>query len=509
MALASYHNQECKILINFDIAKLSFHGEFETFMRARLYASVSKVMAKLKISTENIIKKSDEIRSLLRSKTYRDQVVGQDISSDNSPYRNGDQTYSEALTLLEKILTIITLHADTLDQIEPGMRSNFQNYLNNLESWFTSNPLGNWSNIMSYINTLYTWIHQYGLNSADNIDKEVIKKYNDLKITANEFEQIRSLSDRLSVIGTAADKLEQASEIVSFVNQAAPIEKIANYVETAQSKIDALTLEAEKLLTKGSDAVMAMHFSDVASAYKRDVYGSMKLSTRHKIMLLAAITFISLVSGFILNHQYLTLKISNYLQDTDWQSLVVIISLVMVSLVILKDALVKFTTKISSVVAFELNKINSSPVSDIKVGWVHYFIISVLVFLPATIWYISTLERLEYSNEFLEVFANGLVRAVYLSPALLLIAFISRNFLRKDKRRESYEFKAVTARTLQGHILMLKEHASESLTEVSTKIISQMYEEPKDSFAEKGDLNLDTVNELLSVGEKIKNISKG
>jgi hypothetical protein len=215
------------------------------------------------------------------------------------------------------------------------------------------------------------------------------------------------------------------------------------------------------------------------------------------------------VSGFILNHQYLTLKISNYLQDTDWQSLVVIISLVMVSLVILKDALVKFTTKISSVVAFELNKINSSPVSDIKVGWVHYFIISVLVFLPATIWYISTLERLEYSNEFLEVFANGLVRAVYLSPALLLIAFISRNFLRKDKRRESYEFKAVTARTLQGHILMLKEHASESLTEVSTKIISQMYEEPKDSFAEKGDLNLDTVNELLSVGEKIKNISKG
>lgn len=385
-------------------------------------------MKNYKTTTRQILEWSKAILSYLKSDTYKAAINTQDIETENSPYRNGEQTFSDAVQMLIAICGAFQQDAKLLDRIDSNQRQNIYNTLQNVYQWITSDPIGNWNNIIGHVNSIVVFSTQSGLDPFNvHVDGDLKKKLFKVKISDEEISALQELRLRLTTINDASEKLEEAKKIIDFVKDTNQIEEVAKYVQNGKSEIDDLRTKAKELLVASSNAAMISHFSDVANRYRDDIFGR---------------------------------------KDADrWYKL-------------------------------------HTP------GWRDYFYLAILLFASSIILVILFGPKLEYANEYLQLLANGSVRIILLMPSLIFLAFSSGNFSKGDKRRGSYEFKDVTAKTLEGHLIMLQNRgvSPEVLGRVAEHILTEMYTEPSDDNS--GKIDGESIEKSLSLMERIKVIFK-
>lgn len=396
-------------------------------------------MTNYKPTTQQILNVAKGILDHIKSDSFKSAISAQDISSQNSSYRSGEQTLADAIQILELLCRAFQRDGEIIDGIENGQRQNILNYLNNLNSWIVSNPIGNWSSIIGHANQLINSAILSGINPyAARINPTLEKKIGKISIKEEEIESLQELHKELIAIRDANQSLTQARDVLNFVAQSNKVEEIANYVTNAQAKIDQLNLKAESLLENTSNAVIFHHFTDVADLYRK--------------------------------------RTSGFKNDgaTRWWD-------------------------------FYKKRI---------LGWSAWIVVGIVIFALNIIIVLKWGPDLVYSNEYLRLLANGSVRLVLLSPSLMLLAFITRNFSRSDKMRESYEFKGVTAKTLEGHLIALHNRGikPEVLGEIAKQILVEIYREPihaeNADGARQSDIFLNSLSENVSVFERIKQLFK-
>lgn len=380
-------------------------------------------MPNYKPTTQQIFDWSKAILNHLKSDVYKAAINTQDIKTVNSPYKNGEQTLSDAIQMLMAMCRVFQQDVKLLDRIDYNQRQNIYNTLQNVYQWITSDPIGNWNNIISHVNNIVLYSTQSGLSPFDvHVDGDLKKKLLKFTIADEEISALQELRLHLTAIDDASEKLEEAKKIIDFVKDTGRIEELVKYVESGKSDIDGLRVKAEELLGASSNAAMVQHFSDVAKRYRDDIYG----------------------------------------RNADkWYK-------------------------------------PNTP------GWRDYFVLSVVLFAANILLVILVGPKLDYANEYLELLANGSVRIISLMPSLILLAFFSSNFSKGDKRRGSYEFKDVTAKTLEGHLIMLQNRGAspEVLGKVAEHILIEMYTEPSDNSS--GNIDGESIEKSLSLMERIK-----
>lgn len=394
-------------------------------------------MTNYKPATQQILSVTKGISDHLKSDSFKSVMSAQDISSQNSPYRSGEQTLADAIQILGLLCRAFQRDTEILDGMENGQRQNILNYLNNVNSWIVSNPIGNWSSIIGHVNQLASSAILSGINPyTARINPTLEKKIGKISIREEEIESLQELHKELIAIRDANQSLTQAKEVLNFVAQTNKVEEIANYVANAQTKIDDLNAKAESLLKNSSNATIFHHFTDVADFYRKRTSGFKNEGA------------------------------------TRW---------------------------------WHLYKKHIP-------GWSTWIVVGIVIFAINIFIVIKFGPDLVYSNEYLRLLANGSVRLVLLSPSLMLLTFITRNFSRSDRMRESYEFKGVTAKTLEGHLIALQDRGIDQqvLSEIARQILVEIYREPThadstDAAGQSGML-LESLSENISLFERIKQL---
>ena len=396
-------------------------------------------MTNYKPTTQQILNVTKDILDHLKSDSFKSATSAQDISSQGSAYRSGEQTLADAIKTLELLCRALQRDAEVLDGIDNVQRQNILNHLNNINSWIATNPVGNWNSIISYVNQIVSWTISSGINPyAARVDRSFEKKIASINIKNEEIESLQELHKKLAVIQDADQSLTQARDILSFIAQTNKVKEVADYVANAQTKIDELNLKAESLLDNTSNAVIFHHFTDVADLYRKRTSGFKNGTATRR-----------------------------------------------------RDFYKKYIP-----------------------GWSFWIMVSIVIFAANIFIVIKWGPELVYLNEYLRLLANGSVRLVLLSPSLMLLAFVTRNFSRSDKMRESYEFKGVTAKTLEGHLIALQNRGIDSqvLGEIAKQILVEIYREPTHTdntdAAKQSGMFLESLSENVSFIERIKQLLK-
>lgn len=382
-------------------------------------------MAIYKQSTEQIIQKIKEIEHYLASQEYKDVVSANDISSLSSPYRNGDQTFSDSIDLLKIALKKINGNLALVDKIDQNMRVNFLSYLTNLQVWLISGPIVNWNNILSYANTIYQWIYQWGIaTSEQTLSKKVLQNLGRLDIKDEEIKSLQNLRTSLEEVVSAGENIQQAKELLEYVKKEQPISALDLYLKNTKETIDStlklvhestqntylslgkLETEANKkisnILGKTSDAVTTVHFREVRDSYRSELLGSRN-------------------------------------SNDSW---------------IVKLAKFAFT------------------------GWSRYFFWTLIFFAFNLILVIFFNEKISISadsfkDEYVRLIANGTIRITCLAPSIFLLGFVFNNYYSSRRMMRIYEEREVTSRVVEGHIAILQQR--DIHPDIINHVVKSMY----------------------------------
>lgn len=425
-------------------------------------------MANFKPSTDQIIQKSKEIKSFLGSQQYKELIGSNDISTQNSPYKNGDQTYLDSIELMETVIDSLIRRADIVDKIDHGMRSNFINYLNNIHSWISTNPIGNWNNILSHANTMYQWVYQWGIYVPEQtISKKAIQNIERLEIKDEEIRRLKELRTSLEQIVTADSSLEKAQNIIDYAKREQPIIELDKYLGESKRKIEEITqatdqlqknvtdrltdLETESVnrinnvLGRASDAKTTVHFKDVRDTYREELSGRSKDNSN---------------DGWLKScFSWLFLGWS---RAVFWSIIFFIVNLLLV---------IYFSEEIS---------------------------------IPAD----------SFKNEYLRLISNGIIRLTCLSPSLIFVSFTFNGYYNARKMMRLYEEREVVSRTADGQIVLLQDRGVEK--EIINSVVGKMYgimygtlgnkqeAEPSD----KSETGLILLDKTLDTIERISKLNK-
>lgn len=435
----------------------------------------------MKSSTQQTLDYIKQIEDYINSSAYKSQIAWQDINSDVSSYKHWDQTLGEGIVSLLESFKLIKNNLSTYDKWSYDQRNAINtSYLVNLLSWI-QNPIWNFTNIIQYANNITSALFNLGINSTQKLpNAKDIKKLVEEISTAREIiwksDEINALLGSLKEIKDWWTKIEQAKEIISFVETTKNISEINSYVEWGKSRIESLLESARKLLWTASDAIIAQHFSEASEKYKNELSFELPVSFVAKNIDIKFwgwfkkdfLTFLYNIYYYALQSIVLVLRIAKGLLN--WNFFVIIgVSLFIVNL------LVVFHYKGDISIIIE-NK-DSIP---LQIIW---------------------------------IIANWLIRLTCLTPSIFLLWFILQNRNHKEKLRETYEFRAVSSKTIQWHIEMLMNNGItwDKLHDFIVHAFTNIYTEPdfsKKQKEESGLLDTDKFSKLVDTFEKLKWIIK-
>lgn len=415
-----------------------------------------------KTNTQNILNWSQGILDHISSKNYTAQISGQDISSLSSPYKTGDQTLGETIDTLVSLCRIYKDEAVILDHIDYNQRQSIHNHLQNLQQWIIGNPIGNWNNIISYVNALTTFSTQSGLNPYSvRIDSNFRSKISKIKVSDSEIEALKKLKEDLVEVRDASRQLDDASKIISFVQNTKEIEDVTNYVNGTKETIDRMKGQVDTYLKIIGDQATTSHFGRIKEEYERKLFGKKYVLTM--------------------------------VEKPDDKA----------------GRLQKFWSFIKNTLFSNIQKLFMDFIWPFNWGWLQVFVFSLFIFV-ASLYYVYHLSIiLNVQNEYLKLLGTGSIRLALLSPAAFFLTFAVRNYSRTDKIREAYEFKSVTSATIEAHLKMMKDNeATVAIPDTARDILLQIYTEPSIGSDKKDDLEQESILRSLSVIEKIKSITK-
>lgn len=231
-----------------------------------------------KQSTQQTLDFIKQVEDYINSSAYKSQITWQDISSNNSPYKHGDQTLQDWIDGLLKSFELIKENIVVYDRGSYDQRNAISaSYLANLVGWI-QNPIWNYTNIIQYSNNIFSSLFNLGIGLKLDLpdSKEVKKLMKELswaKDILSKTSLIDSLVNELSIIKESSGKLDQAKELLETLEKTKNIKEIDEFIENWKNKITELTKQADQLLWKASDVIISRHFSDTAEKYRKEVEG--------------------------------------------------------------------------------------------------------------------------------------------------------------------------------------------------------------------------------------------
>lgn len=432
-----------------------------------------------KQTTQQTLTYIEQIEAYMQSEAYRNQISWQDITSNSSPYRHGDQTFDDWVNALKNSIKLIRDNLSYYDSWSYDQRNAICNsYLANIASWI-QNPLGNYVNIIQHANWLISslfsmWIWPWVKFPSNRELKKAIDELEKVSNITKKEEVVSRLIQDLQLIKESETKLTQAKDIISFVENNTNIKELDSYISNAKLRIDSLTENAQELISKASDWTIASHFSGVSESYEKEL------------------TF-NLPQSIIVK------------KDTEnlW-----------------------FIKRIYyNVIYFILEYILVFPLRVIKglLNWNFFVILGVWLFMLNLYLVIENKDDISIKVENQEsillqvvsIIANGLIRLTCLSPSIFLLWFILQNRNHKEKLRQTYEFRAVSSRTINWHIETLRTNWIEwdKLNEFIIHAFTNLYTEPdfwkvNQTDAKEKLLDVDKFTKIAEWLEKIKSVFK-
>jgi hypothetical protein len=182
-------------------------------------AKSNKKQEPIKQLSIQILSQCKQFNDFILSDQFKNQIINQDISSDNSPYKHGDQTLLEAINDAKKSIKIIEANSSKLDSINFDLRTNINSNFTNIVSWLPS-IFSYYPNFIQQVNQIQNSIYQAGMNFEVKIPSKT--EIDDL---ISDYKTEKPLIE--SVIAKQEDYKKTLEILDEFINKQAVATEIA------------------------------------------------------------------------------------------------------------------------------------------------------------------------------------------------------------------------------------------------------------------------------------------
>lgn len=203
-----------------------------------------------------------------------DLIKIQGIDLSNNQYSNGETSLKEGLENLKFICEKLINNLEIVDKMG-NFRQNFNSYFDQIIQQIPSLQ-SNYPNIINNSDSLMQWLGQWGLLSNNLPNEKQIAEINSKIKSVDNFEdktfEIEALKNELQIYKNAANKLDQAKNIVEFFEDKNNIETVNNLsgeLLANQEKAKKLLEDAKKILGKSSD-ILVKKFRDLANKHAKN-----------------------------------------------------------------------------------------------------------------------------------------------------------------------------------------------------------------------------------------------